>query len=298
MKRLFLSFIFIGILVSSLHAAQSIITEGEGYACMGDDKSRKVTETTAIADAKRKATESATTYIQSETHVKDAILEKDLLSAYANAQVRVIQELLKEWYKEQGLGDCYRVKLKVEVAPDEKTMETTAKKKDVLENDPSGPLSVKVWTDKKEYVQGERMKVFIKANKPFYVNVIYKQADNTMMQLLPNPFRNQNYFNGGVVYEVPSGDDRFDMEVSPPFGLESITVYASTSPTGNLNVLPTGGVYSISNNSADIALATRGVKLNQRDMGKNTHPQVAEFAEATASATTRPQNQENSSGQK
>jgi hypothetical protein len=284
LKQFILTLAMACLMATTLHAGQSIITEGEGYACMGDDKSRKVTETAAMVDAKRKATESAASYIKSETHIKDAMLEKDLLSAYTNAQVKVLQELLKEWYKEQGLGDCYRVILKVEVVPDEKAMTTNAKKsQEVLENDPSGPLSIKVWTDKKEYVQGERMKVFLKANKPFYANVVYKQADSTLLQLLPNPFRNQNYFNGGVVYEIPSGEDRFDLEVAAPFGTENVTVYASTAPTGNLDVTPTGGVFSIANKSSEIPQTTRGVKFVQKGTGQS----VAEFAEATASANTK-----------
>ena len=85
--QLFLLLVITSLISSTLHAGQSIITEGEGYACMGDDKSRKATETTAVADAKRKATESAATYIKSETHIKDAMLEKDLLSAYTNLKI-------------------------------------------------------------------------------------------------------------------------------------------------------------------------------------------------------------------
>jgi len=100
MKQFILSAILVCLTATTLHAGQSIVTEGEGYACMGDDKSRKGTESSAMADAKRKATEAATTYIESETHIKDAMMEKDLISAYANAQVKVLQELLKEWYKE------------------------------------------------------------------------------------------------------------------------------------------------------------------------------------------------------
>ena len=283
MKHFILPFLLICLTVSTQHAGQSIIIEGEGYACMGDDKSRKATETTAMADAKRKAKESAATYIQAETHIKDAMLEKDLLSAYANAQVKVLQELLKEWYKEQGLGDCYRVKLKVEVIPDEKAMAGNAKKnQNLLENDPSGPLAIRVWTDKQEYVKGERMKVFIRANKPFFANVVYKQADNSLLQLLPNPYRDQNYFNGGVVYEIPSGNDRFDLEVLPPYGTENVTVYASTSPTGTLDVKPAGGVFSIANKLSEISNTTRGVKFVQKGGGG-----VAEFSEATATAVTR-----------
>ena len=99
-------------LAASVHAAQSTIKIAEGSACMGDDKSRKQTETAAMADAKRNAIESVKTYVSSATEVKDFELQKDLISAYANATVEVIEELQKSWYKDPSLGDCYKVKIK------------------------------------------------------------------------------------------------------------------------------------------------------------------------------------------
>jgi len=116
------------------------------------------------------------------------------------------------------------------------------KRKDVAD-DPSAPLHVKVWTDKNEYERGDKMRIYIKGNKPFYACVIYKDAAGEMVQLLPNPYRNENYFQGGVVYEIPSGNDKFDLEISPPFGEENISVYASTSPLGDIDLHSQGGVY-------------------------------------------------------
>jgi hypothetical protein len=284
MKNSILSFIITILMASTLHAGQSIITESDGYACMGDDKSRKATESSAVTEAKRKATESVSSYIKSETVGNMGVIEKDLISAYANAQVKVLQELLKEWYKEQSSGDCYRVKLKMEIIPDEKAMLAAAQKnQETIESAPSAPLNIKIWTDKQEYREGEKMKVFIKANKPFYAQVVYAQADNSLVQLLPNPYRDQNYFNGSTVYEIPSGDDRFDLKVTPPFGTENITVYASTSPTGSLDVTSAGGVFAIANKLTDVSRITRGVSIDQKGSGSS----VAEFAEATATAVTR-----------
>ncbi|MBI5971161.1 MAG: DUF4384 domain-containing protein, partial [Deltaproteobacteria bacterium] len=57
--------------------------------------------------------------------------------------------------------------------------------------------------------------------------------------------RGNNYFNGGVIYEIPSGEDRFELDVSPPFGEENITVYASPSQVGEIDLKPSGGVYEI-----------------------------------------------------
>jgi hypothetical protein len=266
-----------------LLASQSVILDTDGYACMGDDKSRKQTEDVAFKDAKRKASESAVTYIQSETHLKDAMLEKDLLSAYTNSQVKVIQAFLKEWYKEGSLGDCYRVKLKVEVVPDEQSLRSSVKKKtDELLDNPAAPLSVKVWSDKAKYVQGEKIRVFVKGNRPFYGRVVYQDASGGLIQILPNPYRQNSYFNGGTVYEIPSGEDRFDLEVDSPFGTERLTLYASTSPMGDVNMTANGGVYAVQVKASELASGTRGVKF----VSKGSSPAVAEFVESSQEIVT------------
>ncbi|MFA4828883.1 MAG: DUF4384 domain-containing protein [Thermodesulfovibrionales bacterium] len=270
---------FMGMFIfSNLYASQSTITESEGYACMGEDKSKKQTEQTALADAKKKAIEQVSVYIKSETHVKNFEFEKDLTSAYSNATVKVIQEIGKGWYKDSSAGDCYKVKIKAEVIPDEKEIEKISKGSQVAD-DPSAPLSVNVWTDKKEYKSGEKIKIYIKGNKPFYARVVYKDASGNMVQLLPNPYRTDNYFNGGVVYEIPSGNDKFELDVSPPFGKENIIVYSSTSPVGDINLKAEGGVYQITTKAKDIGSRTRGVTLKEKGTDKEQKT-PAEFSEA------------------
>ena len=272
----------------ALHAAQSSIIEASGYACMGDDKSRKQTEEIAIADAKRKAAESALTHIKSETSVKNYVIEKDLVDAYASASVKILQELEKGWYKDETLGECYRVKLRAEVVPDEKAAVSVSQNSKAID-DPAAPLNVRLWTDKKEYGQGQDVKVYIKGNKPFYARIIYKDAGGNVIQLLPNPFRSDNYFNGGVVYEIPSGSDRFTLEVSPPFGLEEVTLYASSAPLGELALKPVAGVYEVLTESKDIGVRTRGVKILEKTAGAGTaggKAQASEFVEENAAVKT------------
>ena len=277
--------VFLFIISSSYaYASQSTITEAEGYACMGEDRSRRQTELAALEAAKRNAIEFASTYMTSETHIKDFELEKDLVSAYANATVKVIEELEKGWYTDPNAGDCFRIKIKVEVIPDKKAMDKVSKRKDVAD-DPSAPLHVRLWTDKKEYERGDRMRIYIKGNKPFYARVIYKDAAGEMVQILPNPYRNENYFQGGVIYEIPSGNDRFDLEISPPFGEENITVYASTSPLGDIDLHTQGGVYFIKTKANDIGARTRGIKLTGKSTGKSGY--ASEFYEDKAEVKTR-----------
>ena len=93
------------------------MTVTDGSACMGEDKSRKQTEQAALLDAKKKAAEFALTQIKSQTHVRNLELEKEIVSAYSNAEVRVIQETMKGWYKDPLYGDCYHVGIRAEVIP-------------------------------------------------------------------------------------------------------------------------------------------------------------------------------------
>ena len=282
---LFLLLVFSILLVETAsYSAQSTITEAEAYACMGYDKSKKQTEEEALTNAQRKAVEFASTYIKSETRVKDFQLEKDLIEAYANATVKIIQELERTWYRDPSSGDCFRIKIKAEVLPDEKTMTKISEEKGSAD-DPSAPLNVQVWTDKKEYGKGEKIKIYIKGNKPFYARVAYKDAQGKILQLLPNPFRKDNYFHGGVVYEFPSGNDRFALEVTPPFGEEGIIVYAGTNPLGDIDLEASGSVYEVKTKQQDIGVKTRAVKIRPKEGAKDAG--ASEFFEGKVTIKTR-----------
>lgn len=284
MKKILFTCIILLALTTSLHASQSVITEIEGTACMGDDKSRKETELLAQKEATRRAAEYAATYIKSETHVKDSALESDLISAYANAKVTVLQELEKGWYKDQTSGECYRSKLKVEVLPDQKAISRATEK--TMADDPAAPLNVKVWTDQKKYKKGQQIKIYLKGNKPFYGRVVYKDTEGKLVQLLPNLYRKDNYFNGGTNYELPGNGDRYDLEVTPPFGREGVTVYASTSPLGDIETTSSGGVFQINTKPQDVSAGTRGVKITGKGSGSTNTPPTAEFNESKAEVTT------------
>jgi hypothetical protein len=273
---LFFPLLFTVFMIPDLPASQSTIIETDGIACMGYDKSRKQTEEEALANAKKKAAEHASTYIKSESRLKDFELEKDLIEAYANATVKVIQEISRSWYKDASLGECCQVKIKAEVIPDNEAMERISKGKGQAD-DPSAPLNVQLWTDKKEYKKGDKFKIYIRGNKPFYARILHKGMNGELLQLLPNPYRPDHYFNGGVIYEIPSGQDRFEMEVTPPFGQEDIIVYASTSPLGDINLAPAGGVYKIKTGSEKVGERSRAVSLVQKNPDQKI--KLAEFSE-------------------
>lgn len=274
--------IFIILIISSikpLYALQSVIVNSNGYACLGEDRTKRQTEKIALEDAKRNAIEQASTYIQSETKIKNGKLQKDIINAYSNAKVRIIESNGIWDHNPPRIGDCYKINVKAEIMPDEETMKKLSQK--VVFDDPTAPLKVSVWTDKKVYKEGEKIKLYIKGNKPFYARILYKQSDGSLIQLLPNPYRINNYFQGGVIYEIPSGPDRFELEVTPPFGDEEIIVYASTEKLGDINLEEVGGVYFVKSSTKEIGEKTRGIKIISK---KNT--KAGEFVEEKVKINT------------
>ncbi len=61
----------------------------------------------------------------------------------------------KAWSRDASLGDCCQVKVKAEVVPDREAMDRISKGK-VQTEDPSAPLNVLLWTDKKGYREKEK----------------------------------------------------------------------------------------------------------------------------------------------
>ncbi len=280
MKRAFLCFMLSLLLGSLCLAQQSTITESEGYACMGEDRTKRQTEEIALQDAKKKAIEQVSTYIQAETQIEDFELKKDLINAYANAKVKIIYQQGKWDSEPPKVGDCYRVSIRAEVVPDEYAMKKIGEVKNL--DDPSLPLKVKLWTEKRVFEKGEKIKIFFKGNKPFFAKILYKQSDGNVIQILPNPYRLDNYFQGGVVYEIPSGPDRFELEVTPPFGEENIIIYASTSPLGSFDLENVNNVFLVK--SKDFSEKTRGILIRKKDDNK---PSAGEFFEEVLRITTK-----------
>ncbi|MCD6353121.1 MAG: DUF4384 domain-containing protein, partial [Proteobacteria bacterium] len=72
---------------------------------------------------------------------------------------------------------------------------------------------------------------------------------------------------------------------TPPFGEENITVYASTSPLGEIDIHSQWGVYFVKTKAKDIGARTRGIKLTGKSTDKSSY--ASEFYENKAKIKTR-----------
>ncbi len=241
---------------AALRQQPSTIVQAQGTACMGDENSRRQTREQALALAKREASALARTHVSSSTTVAGSVLRQDIIRAYSQAGIRVLNVLERTWYADPAAGQCHRVRILAEVIPDATP--------DLLNgwphlNDPTAPLTIRLWTDKDSYRQGESVRMYLEGNKPFYARVVHRDVSGRLIQLLPNPLRGENRFLGGVVYQVPGQEDTFDLKVVAPLGQEKLTVYAGTRPLGDIRTSEASGFLVIDENQENLALRTRAI---------------------------------------
>lgn len=126
----------------------------------------------------------------------------------------------------------------------------------------SAPLEVKVWSDKQSYRAGEMINLYIQGNKDFYGKVVNMTSSGQIIQLLPNGYRNLDYFKGGITYRIPDTGDAYQLEVGPPFGQDTVVVYASEKPLPKVQMANVGaGLSAYQGNSQEFNMKTRGIKI-------------------------------------
>ncbi|NIA31403.1 MAG: DUF4384 domain-containing protein [Actinobacteria bacterium] len=255
----------------------SAIVEADGYVYLSEDKTIRQLREQALAAAKREALQKGQTYIKSFTKVENFQLSYDLIQSQAEGYVKILDS------KDYGItkDNRYHYWIKAEIEYRLKPPASGAAKT-VLTNS-AAPLSVSVWTEKTAYKEGDKIKIFLKGNKDFYARVIYIDSKNHILQLIPNQQRKNNFFKGGETIVIPSADDQFELQVSPPFGSEKIVVYASTTPQGKVETATAGkSLYQINSDLTTIAGQTRGVMIK-----KTSAKAGAEFYETSCLLTTK-----------
>lgn len=138
-----------------------------------------------------------------------------------------------------------------------------------------GDLNVEVWTNKGDdnllYIEGEKLKFFVRANKECYLRFIYHLADGQSVLLLDNYYIAENMVN--KVVEIP-----FEFECSEPYGVETLQANAQTLEFPKLATTTTDGYEFINEDLKEVLLNTRGFK--------KTTPSVAQKAEKRLMFTT------------
>jgi hypothetical protein len=173
---------------------------------------------------------------------------------------------------DRGLDDARIVSIDPVIGPDGKTAYRVLIEVMVYPNriptpaappSPEDPLTVQIRADRHDYAEGDEIVVLLKGNKDFYGRVTYTDAKGEVVQVLPNDYRANAQFSANTEYRLPDLGDRFKLKVTPPFGVEKFTLYASTSPLGDVQLKASGDGSGLrtGRSEEEVAVATRGLKV-------------------------------------
>ena len=261
---------------------RSNIVEVDGYAQLSEEKNIRAVRQEAFANARRQALENAETHIKSQTRVENYQLQYDLIESGAEGVVKVLEQ------KDLGIenNSRYHVWIKAEVTYILRPPTEPSQQKVLMS--PEAPLTVKVWTDKKTYSDGEYITIHMEGNRDFYARIINIGSNGKVIQLLPNGYRQTNHFRGGQRYQIPGAGDRFSLKVTLPYGQERIVVYASETPMGDIPMKSLGaGLQEYQGSNDDLAFRVRSIQPVARPAGGVT-PGSTEFYEASWTVETGP----------
>lgn len=81
--------------------------------------------------------------------------------------------------------------------------------------------------DRQAFVAGDRISFLLSLERDAYVYLFYRDAESSLLQLLPNERMPAHFFSAGLFMPLPDSRQPFQFIVQPPFGEESIYAYAS-----------------------------------------------------------------------
>jgi hypothetical protein len=233
---------------------RSVIQSVDVYEYPAEGEEAKQIHRKLLSKARERILEGAKKYLDSRTKIAGSNLEYKIIK---NKTGHFVTVLSVENYDVDDKGR-YHARMQGEV---EYRLEGLTYGDDRLRTvlmKPAAPLTVDVWTDKREYGEGERVKIFFKGNKDFYGKIVKVGVEGKVLQLLPNNYRQISFFKRGKTYTIPDEGDRFNLEVQSPFGEERIIVYASDLPLSLRNMkMVEGGIYTYRGKETSLGKSVR-----------------------------------------
>jgi len=89
---------------------------------------------------------------------------------------------------------------------------------------PDDNLKVRVWTDRRSYVEGDPVRIYFWANEDAYIYIYDTDTRGVTQQIFPNYYDRDNFIRGGRVYSIP--DRGYNLTVSGPEGREFLEAIA------------------------------------------------------------------------
>lgn len=209
--------------------------EAKGTACTGPSTAWELgkvkVQNDALDRAKQDALSRTVTFVSSYNKNVDNVGIQNVKQSLSLGSVQTLAgPEFTDPVSDPNRGFCTTATITAMVLVDKKLL-TDLMAGPSFNKDPNAPLNVRVWTDKREYRHGDKVKINVTANKDFYLDLLYVDAGNKKIKLLPNLYCDDNRFKGGQVHDIPLDSREFEIEVDceeSKCGEEMIIATAST----------------------------------------------------------------------
>ena len=92
-------------------------------------------------------------------------------------------------------------------------------------------FKLQVWTERSSYRIGEKLRIYIRAQRECFISVFILNSDGSVTSFLPMLEKRSNYILPGKTYSIPDNSNRpFELPLSGPPGSEYVKVLATTFP--------------------------------------------------------------------
>ena len=116
--------------------------------------------------------------------------------------------------------------------------------------------------DVHSFQQGDIISFYVSLAKDAYLTVVYQDAGNHLYLLIPNALYRDNFFKAGLFIPIPNEQNPFQFRITPPFGKETLWVFASDQAFADLPVQATEG--DTTRLSGDITSVRNALKNHSR----------------------------------
>jgi hypothetical protein len=94
----------------------------------------------------------------------------------------------------------------------------------------STPADLSLWTDQNQFLIGDRIHYYFKADKDCHVVIIGVTTDRKVVQLFPNRYQTTPLVSAGQTYVIVDDSADMALEVAGPAGQEEVIAFISDQP--------------------------------------------------------------------
>ncbi|GAM09454.1 hypothetical protein OR1_01733 [Geobacter sp. OR-1] len=222
---------FLGKNLGDIVKSKRVVATGTG--CAGHNLSLEqavqFARRDAVTIAKKEAVSRVSAFFTADNTGRGKISGKNVEQAIS-ATVEVVGDIVYSEPLSDASGICLTASFSALVSVDANVLKDMSAGPS-FNADPNAFLNVRVWTDKHEYYHGEKLKIYVMANKDFYLDLLYVDAGMRKIKVIPNQYRTDTRFKGGQVHEIPVDEKEFTIEVDceeGKCGQETLVATAST----------------------------------------------------------------------